>query len=97
MVSLPSLFLIEDNANILNTVQSVKTIDDLRLGTLFVKIRKVLVAQDEGRKDHFYLIDHRGFLTGPRNSCYDRGSGSERNGLPIATSFGVEKRTECLF
>jgi hypothetical protein len=96
-VSLAALSYVENNAMIMDLFESVKNIDDLRQDVLFVRIRRVLVVQDEERENHFYSIDYWDFLTGPRNSCYDKRSGSERSGLPRATSFELEKRTGCLF
>ena len=69
----------------------------LRLRILFVKIRGILVIWDEGREIHFYSIDHRDFLAGPRNSYHDKRRGSEGNNTPRATSSEVEKRTGRFF
>ena len=69
----------------------------LRLRILFVKIRGIFVIWDEGREIHFYSIDDRDFLAGPRNSCHSKRRGSEGNNTPRATSSEVEKRTGCLF
>ena len=68
----------------------------LRLRILFVKIREILVVQDEGNKNYFYPIDHLDFLTGPRNSYHDKRRRSKGNDTRRPTSSEVEKRTECL-
>jgi hypothetical protein len=97
MVSLRPLFLIEDNGNILDAVKSVKALDGLRPSMLFVKIREVLVVQDEGKENRIYPIDGWVFLAVPRNSCCDKGRGSEGNSPSQTTGSEMEKRTRRLF